>query len=367
VPADQSRLDFSIAYTATSELFDDPMLALIDPKGRYAANSDPQGISGYGNVDVRTPAAGTWTALVSNLRVVPDGGFNGPATPGDSAGSLAISSSPGGATSIPVTVRTLVNVASGGGNGRSRFGQDNYYSFTVPAGTPTITASVLISNNPVGGIYAGAYLVSPDGNVLGSGENYDFGTTTATCVDSYKTLDVNALSPDKGAWTLIVVWDSPASGAQTGDPFTGQVTFAAAGKVTGALPAGATLAPKVADTIPVTITNTGTAPADYFLDPRLATTTTLTLAPLTGLLAAGSNTSPLPLSASDDVPTYLVPSQSAAIAVKQTSTVPAMTDLTRGCGPRCRPSAACSRRPPSREGRQVGQGDRRGQGHALPR
>jgi hypothetical protein len=332
VPAGQSRLDFSIAYTPGDTVDQGPVLALIDPKGRYAANSDPQGLGDYGNVDVRTPIAGTWTALVSDV-TGGVGGFDGPvtwqavteryasfgtvspssfslapgaskqvtftaaapATPGDSAGSLAISSNLGGATSIPVTVRSLVNVATGGafagvltgGNGRGAVGQNNFYSFTVPAGKQAITASVRLSKNPVNGIYAGAYLVSPDGNVLGSGQNYDLGTATGNGITSYQTLNATVLSPDKGTWTLIVDFVAPTPGAGVADPFTGQVTFATAGKETAALPTGATLAPGVAQTVPVTITNTGTAPEDYFLDPRLGTLTTMTLAPLTPGLAAG--------------------------------------------------------------------------------
>jgi Subtilase family len=378
VPAGQSRLDFSIAYTAGGSVFQGPVLALIDPKGRYAANSDPQGLGDYGNVDVRTPAAGTWTAVISDITGGADGGYTGavnwqavteryqslgtvspssfslapgaskkvtftaaaPAAPGDSAGSLAISSNLGGATSIPVTVRSMVNVASGGaftgvltgGNGRGSVGQNNFYSFNVPAGTPAISASVLLSKNPANGIFAGAYLVSPDGNVLGSGQNYDIGTSTESGTSSFRTLDVTALSPDQGTWTLIVDFDAPTPGSLVTDPFTGQVTLLPAGKITAALPAGATLAPGVADTIPVTITNNGTAPEDYFLDPRLTTITTMTLAPLTSALSAGSNTSTLPLSVDNNIPAYFVPSQSSSISVKQTSTVPAMTDLSPAVG-----------------------------------
>jgi hypothetical protein len=372
VPAGQARLDFSIAYTAGASVYAGPVLALIDPKGRYAANSDPQGLGDYGNVDVRTPAAGTWTALVSDI-TAGVGGYNGPvtwqavterytslgtvspssfalapgasrtvtftaaapATPGDSAGSLAISSSTGGATSIPLTVRSLVNVAAGGafagvltgGNGRGAVGQNNFYSFNVPAGTPAITASVQLSKNPVNGIFAGAYLVSPDGNVLGSGQNYDAGSSTANGTSSYQTLNATVLSPAAGTWTLIVDFVAPTPGAGVTDPFTGRVTFATAGKETAALPTGATLAPGVARTIPVTITNTGTAPEDYFLDPRLAAMTTMALKPLTPALANGSNTSALPLSINGGSPVYFVPSQSSSISVKQASTIPAMVDI----------------------------------------
>jgi hypothetical protein len=87
----------------------------------------------------------------------------------------------------------------------------------------------------------------------------------------------------------------------------------------------------VSDTIPVTITNTGTAPEDYFLDPRLTTTATMTLAPLTPALGSGSNTSALPLGTVGP-PEYWVPSHATSVTVRQTSTAPAMTDLSPYAG-----------------------------------
>ena len=179
VPASQSRLDVSIAYPANSvDVIAPVSLTLVDPKGRYAANSDPQGIGNYGNADVRTPAAGTWTAIVNDVTGA-DGGFTGtvswqavterfisfgtvspstttlapgasttvtytataPAAAGDYAAALEMSSSLGGPTSIPVVLRSLVNPGAGGafsgvltgGNGRpGNVGEDNYFSFAVP-------------------------------------------------------------------------------------------------------------------------------------------------------------------------------------------------------------------------------------------
>jgi hypothetical protein len=379
VPAGQSRLDVSIAYPGSVSNLSEPIeVFLIDPKGRYAANSDPQGFGNYGNVDVRTPVAGTWTAVVNEV-VAKDGGYNGavswqavtqqyegfgsvssssfslapgaskkvafavtaPSSPGDYAASLAINSNLGGLTSIPVTVRSLVNVGAGGafggvltgGNGRpGNIAQDNYYAFSVPAGTKAISAALALANDPagqIGGVVAGAYLVSPDGNVLGSAQNYDISSGNTGM--SYPDLDATVLNPDKGTWTLIVDFFSPTPGTEVADPFSGRVSFATAGTEAAAtlpdsaatkLPAGA------ADTIPVTIKNTGTAAEDYYLDPRLVTAATITLAPITEAFSAGSNTLALPALATANFPTYWVPSQSSSIAVKQTSTIAAMTDLS---------------------------------------
>jgi hypothetical protein len=185
-------------------------------------SSDPQGIGNYGNADVRTPAAGTWTAIDNDVTGA-DGGFTGavswqavterftafgtvtpstttiapgasttvtytattPAAPGDYAAALELSSNLGGPTSIPVVLRSLVNPDAGGtfagvltgGNGRpGNVGQDNYYSFAVPPLHGRGQRPLSLANDPLGGtggVSIGAYLVSPDGNVVGSGQNYD--------------------------------------------------------------------------------------------------------------------------------------------------------------------------------------------------
>jgi hypothetical protein len=342
---------------------------------------------------VRTPAAGTWTAVVNDVTGA-DGGFTGavswqavterfvssgsvtpetvtinpgasktvtytattPAAPGDYAASLELSSSESGPTSIPVVLRSLVNPAAGGaftgvltgGNGRQgNVGQDSYFSFTVPPGTGAISAGLALAHDPVGGtggVTVGAYLVSPDGNVVGSGQNDDItenenGTTGLT-------LEATLLTPAPGTWTLVVTFTSPTPGTEVAEPFRGVISFAQAARLAApALPdsAAQTLPAGAPDTIPVTITNTGAAPEDYFLDPRLTTTSTMTLAPLTPALTAGSNTSALPLGAAGP-PEYWVPSHSTSVTVRQTSTRPAMTDLSPYAGDPDVASAALSTR-----------------------
>ena len=263
-----------------------------------------------------------------------------PAAPGDYAAALELSSNLGGPTSIPVVLRSLVNPDAGGtfagvltgGNGRpGNVGQDNYYSFAVPPSTGAVSAALALANDPpggTGGVSIGAYLVSPDGNVVGSGQNYDI--TSGDSGTTGPKLEATVLKPAPGTWTLVVNFISPTPGTEVADPFTGTISFTPAGQLAApALPdsSATTLPAATADTIPVTITNNGNAPEDYFLDPRLTTTTTMTLAPITPALGNGSNTSTLPLGTAGP-PEYWVPSHTTSVTVRQTSTVPAMTDLS---------------------------------------
>src|SRR5262249_15042515 len=71
VPANVDRL---IAYDAWPGPLARVAVTLIDPSGAFAAFTRPQGDGDHGQVDVRKPVAGTWTALV----FVRDGSFSGP-------------------------------------------------------------------------------------------------------------------------------------------------------------------------------------------------------------------------------------------------------------------------------------------------
>jgi hypothetical protein len=377
VPPGQGRLDVSDAYAAgPDQVFLPPYLTLFDPNGRVAADSEPQGVSNFGNVDVRAPAAGWWTGVVSGYPAG-DGGYNGkvvwqavtqnytwfghysvsslslapgqaksftlsvkaPSAPGDLAASIVLHSSLGGVTSIPLVVRTLVDPAAGGafsgvltgGNGRGTLAASDYYQFSVPAHTRALRAELALRDNLATGNSVGAYLVSPDGNVLSYGQNYDLSGAQLGLTD--RTLTATALSPVAGLWTLILAFAAPVPGTEVADPFTGSVTFTTGGRAAPvtALPAGGTLAAGRAVTIPVTITNTSNAPQDYYLDPRLDKTTTLSLTPLSYSanqpFVTGRATSPLPLPVAAGQSLYFVPSETSAVTVRQTSTVPAMTDL----------------------------------------
>ncbi len=327
-------------------------LILVDPLGRLAAHSLPQGPGNFGSVDVRQPTPGVWTGVifgdvstvggtvgavpwrVATERTTSFGSVSPsllvlapgrsatvtlhvatPSSPGDTSGSIVISSGLGileiaasSTTSIPVTLRSMVNMTSGtgtfsgtltGGNGRDNGeGQEQFYEFSVPSGITNITANVTLANDPNDPI--GAYLISPDGDTLGYGQNSLNGTQGLS-------LTAYTLDPVPGIWTLVVDFAEPVEGNELSDAYTGTIVFNGVHASAAGLPdsASTTLASGTPVTVPVSITNNGAAPEDVFIDPRLTTSTTISLAPQVG----SSLTVPLPMNG--EPPIVLVPSETS--------------------------------------------------------
>ncbi|MFZ3263245.1 MAG: S8 family serine peptidase [Terriglobales bacterium] len=369
VPAGASRLDASIAYPGNPARGnnDRVRLILVDPQGRFAAHSLPQGVSNFGNVDVILPVSGTWTGVIFSI-VSGDGGTNGqvfwqvetqqflpfatiqpsslklapgksktvtvtatnPLLPGDADGSIAVTSSPSGFnTTIPVTLRSLIPVSgpaavangkfSGvltGGNGRSPGeGQIQYFQFNVGAGIKNITANLSLSNDSANNV--GLYLVSPDGDALGYGQNSTNGTNTLAA-------SAWTVNPVPGLWTLIVDCAQNVVGNEISDAFTGSVAFNKA-TATGLPKNLGTLANGVPVTFTVTITNNGLAAEDFFLDPRLDATQVVALAPFSQASGLG-----LPLAVGS--PQWFVPTETSTVAVSATASLPIMFDFGPNSG-----------------------------------
>jgi hypothetical protein len=375
VPAGADRLFAQMAWPVDQSFcnqdFCEPGLnsrvrmILIDPQGRFAAHSLPQGPASYGESEVESPAPGTWTGVIFG-NVASAGGTNGvvpwevstqqhvpfgsvspssvtlapgqsrtvnvsatdPSSPGDTSGSVVLAPAGGTATSLPVTLRSLVQPNQGGrfsgiltgGNGRPLGdGQTQYYEFDVRPGVRDIRADVQFAKDPSDPV--AEYLINPDGDTVGYGQNSVEGKQSAA-------LSAYTINPAAGRWTLIVEFAGAEPGDLISQPYRGQVQFNSA-RVRGiGVPDGRRLVAGKAVTVPVRITNTGVAPEDYFIDPRLNTVENVTLVPL------APNTVTLPMSFDNTPvePNWLVPTETSAFRAAQTSTIPAMFDLANDAG-----------------------------------
>ena len=364
-PVDQSNCNVNLCTTGNNSRV---RMILVDPHGRFAAHSLPQGPASYGETEVESPAAGTWTGVIfGDIKGSGDsalGGTNGvvpwrvstqqhvafgsvspstvtlapgqsqtvnvsandPSSPGDAAGAVVLSPRGGTPTSIPVTLRSLVNPWRGGGfsgsltggNGRPYGqGQEQFYEFDVPPGVRDIRADVSFAHDPSDPV--AEYLINPDGDTVGYGQNSVEGSNT-TALSAY------TIKPAPGRWTLIVAFTGAEPGDLISQPYQGDIRFDTARVRGSRVPNGQALRAGQPVTVPVVITNTGVAPEDYFIDPRLTTTENITLAPQSNPMVA------LPLAPPATPPAWLVPSETSALRAAQTSSVPAMFDLASDAG-----------------------------------
>jgi hypothetical protein len=365
VPAGRARLDGDLVWPGdpTASLNNRVRLALIDPNGKFAAHSLPQGNGSAGHVDVSNPAAGTWTAMIWS-RSSTVSGFVGKVTydftthnyknagavspssltlrpgatrsvkvyatvlgtPGDVTNSLTISASGGQRTTIPIALRSLINLRTGGqysgqltgGNGRASFtGQGNWYQFDVPKKQKDLTANFTLGQGVTDPVYG--YLVDPDGRAQAYSANQlvtgfdDDGNAISKPLTSFSAF---VRSPKAGRWTFVLDFAPAVNGNRLSVPFSGTIK-------TNTVQVGAVGLPNSAKTkltagtpvtVPVTIKNTGVAPEDFFVDPRLSTTSTLTLADL------APDTLTLPLTSYE--PEWLVPTETRKVTVGMTATKP---------------------------------------------
>jgi hypothetical protein len=373
VPKDQAVLNASIAWpanaSAAANLNARVRLILVDPAGRLAAYSDPQGVSGYGSAQALRPAAGSWTAVIfsstasaggttgavqfgatvthttsfgtvspSTLELAP--GASGvvhvaekvPAGAGDSSGSLLLSAGAAGVVSVPVTLRGEVPLGLGkagtfsgvltGGNGRSPGeGQVASYTFVVPKNLPVaprdLGVDVTLANDPANQV--SAYLVSPGGDTTGYASSYlttGFTSSGVPVEAPQRQLSLYTASPVPGVWTLVIDFTSPVPGNELSDAFTGRIRLNAVTFGRGALPdsPSLTLARGKTVTYRISVRNTGAAPEDIFLDPRLTALGTYALQPQDQVANLK-----LPLTAAANSPEWIVPTMTQSVSVTATS------------------------------------------------
>jgi hypothetical protein len=380
VPSGAALLNASIAWPATASQAGNQnarvRVILVDPAGKLAADSVPQGVSGYGSAQVLHPAAGTWTAVISSntanaagtagtvqfgasvsttqsfgtvspstLLLAP--GASGvvrvsatvPAGAGDSSGSVVFNAGPaaGGAVSVPVTLRGQVPTGRGvvgkfsgvltGGNGRSPGdGQVAAYSFVVPSNLPillrNIDVDVVLANDPANQV--SGYLIAPRGETMGYGSSYlttGFNAGGVPLESPKRQLSLYTSNPIPGKWTLVIDFTSPVPGNELADPFSGQIRFNAVSFNRGALPdsPSVTLKRGKSVTYKITVHNTGAAPEDIFLDPRLTTMQSYPLQPQDQV--AGVK---LPMPAAADPPEWIVPTMTHSVSASASSSVPVM-------------------------------------------
>ena len=340
-------------------------LALIGPNGEYETHSLPQGAGNHGQVDVRFPAAGTWTAVF--FASASPFGFNGtvnyeftatkyttfgsvtpgsavikpgasatfqvharlPEDAGDLSAAVQFSGSGGTQTAVPLTLRSLLSTSSNGGefvgtltggNGRGNPGaQTQAYFFDVPSGKKSLGIDLTLNGTANQNVFAALY--SPDRQVMSLSTNQTLDASGN--VVPITTLQGFVRAPMAGRWTLFIDIDNPVAGNTLTERFVGHLRYDlvqvhASGLPKGTIPAG------TVKTATITVTNTGKAPELFFADPRLASSTVYPLlvqAPSTATIA-------LPFPATATGTTWLVPTESTDLTVMQSSTIPADFDAS---------------------------------------
>jgi hypothetical protein len=347
---------------------------LIDPKGRYAQYSDPQGLgSGFGDAQIHQPAAGTWTLLIfgrhtSNyegavsfqetaqtfrtvrkavtpaFRVVRPGksaSFTvkvpAPTKPGFFTGAVVFHSNrqPKLGTipvvseaKVPVTTKKAGHFSGTliGGNGRpGAYAQELSYEFTVPKGIRDLNVNMRASHD---GYLLLGQLVDPHGNAVDNQISFQqvnsFGSS-----DNTHAVQLVWANPTPGTWRVNVangLFYLPGLDIYSGlthATLKGTVSFNTSRVTATGMPSG-TLTPGSTVTAQVQVKNTGVEPETYQLDPRTTTQT-----PYAGVSLTNTSGT-LPITFDDSIPQYIVPPFSSQLKVDASTTgsTPIQFDLS---------------------------------------
>jgi hypothetical protein len=359
VPGGADRLFARMAWQGNPAVV---RLTLLAPDSTFVANSRPQGgaaTANYANVDVRSPKAGTWTAVLYSL--AGSGGYNGPvildtstqrATPygqvspgsvtlapgqtkdvafrlrtpesgGDADYSVTFGTSAGQHTTLSAVLRSVIPTPgrfSGtitGGNARAVSPAQTFsYAFDVPRGKKDLDIGLRLADP---GSLVDIVLVDPNGELADVNSNVSLASPTT--IEQGATVQTYDANPLPGRWHLVVVVQNPVTGQEIEQPFTGTVGFDQVSVRAPGLPSGGRLAAGTAVTVPVTVRNTGVEPIAVGVDARTNRQQTLT-----PVVLQGSNTVDLPESPSA-APVYLTPPDTSRFTIAATSSVPAQVEM----------------------------------------
>jgi subtilisin family serine protease len=333
---------------------------LFDPQGRVAAYSLlGANQTGFGHVEVRQPAAGTWTAVIFTVNSTATPAYSGPVkfayatedfhaagaasspvtlAPGESGSvSVTVPAGPAGDESyrlhlgtggnddgsIPIVVRSLVPIGTDGGSFSGRLtgggqvsngGQSFTYQFRMPRGQPELNLGVQLADS---NYQLEGFLTDPNGEPL------DVQSTAAFDANDKllgfgPTMQFFRANPSGGLWTLTLLVSGPVDGTHLSEPFQGAISFAAPQVTATGIPDSrrAVLRRGRPVTATIQITNTGNSRKDFFVDPRLDQRIPQLL------LGAGATNVPLPLSLSAVPPNWFVPPGTNTLAIAAQGNVP---------------------------------------------
>ncbi|HEY3631593.1 MAG TPA: S8 family serine peptidase [Jatrophihabitantaceae bacterium] len=345
-------------------------VSLLDPSGRFVANSRPQGgpaTANYANVDVRNPVAGRWTAVLYSIagptgyhaapvifrtdsqKATPIGqvspatftlapgnskdvkaSFRLPNDSGDTDYAVTFASSDGHQTAVSAILRALIDTRNGGaysgvitgGNARAVSPAQTFsYALDVPQNKRDLDVSLKLSSDPNN--FVDLVLIDPNGELADVGSNQTFDATGA--IHSALTAQLFDANPIAGRWHLVVVVQNPVSGAEIEQPFQGTVSFDGLQTQATGLPRSANKVLKAGQPVQATvlIRNTGVQPLAIGADPRLDKVQTLQPVPIQGSLS-------FPLPDTGQAPLFILPPDTSRFTVAASSTVPAQAEIQEG-------------------------------------
>src|SRR5262249_8225033 len=186
-----------------------------------------------------------------------------------------------------------------------------FYQLDMPAGRPELNATITVQDP---GNQFGAYLINPQGEAVAYATNMVPGASPDAPPDGQLGAQLHTLNPAPGRGRLAVVFAPVVSGNALSSPFQVNVNQQAVPASRGGLPNSAStqLTAGQPQTYQVTVKNTGTAPETFFPDARLPGSTPFTLGAISG---ATDN-----LPDNDNVPVYLVPTNSTQFHAEATTT-----------------------------------------------